>query len=130
MQGLSAALKERKKWAENQTNCWICKRDSYCGFPLETHEIERKSHGVQGKWASLANYFRTCKKCHMDDLAAMPHAQQLAFKHIYDPVHFNREQWLRIRDPSLRAPNRVTQEEIETYISQLKEAGHPKKWTS
>jgi hypothetical protein len=66
----------------------------------------------------------------MDDLAAMPHAQQLAFKHIYDPVNFNREQWLRIRDPSLRAPNRVTQEEIETYISQLKAAGHPKKWTS
>jgi len=66
----------------------------------------------------------------MDDLAAMPHAQQLAYKQLYDPMNFNREQWLRIRDPQLRAPNRVTQEDIEIYLSELKDQGHPKKWTS
>jgi len=66
----------------------------------------------------------------MDDLANMPHAEQLAYKQLYDPMNFNREQWLRIRDPELQAPNRVTQDEIEIYVSQLQTLGHPKKWTS
>jgi hypothetical protein len=130
MPKLNAALKERKEWANNHDHCWICERQSYHGFPLETHEIERKSHGVQGTWATPENYFRACKKCHMDDLATMPHPKQLAFKYLYDQGNFNRESWLRIRDAELRAPNRVTQEEIETYISQLKDEGHPKKWKS
>jgi len=130
MKKLSAALKERKKWTENKNHCWVCGRTSYNGFPLETHEMERKSHGVQGAWAIIQNYFRACKKCHMDNLSTMPHHEQLAFKSLYDAENYNREQWLRIRDPNLRAPNRVTQSEIDTAISQLRLIGHPKIWKS
>jgi len=78
---------------------------------------------------SMTNYFRACKLCHMEDLANMDHAKQLAYKFLYDKLHYNLEQWLKIRDPELRAPKRVTQEEVDEYIVDLKAQGHP-KWKS
>ena len=126
---MNEKIRKRKAWAENRKRCWVCGRKSYRGFPLETHEIERKSHGVQGAWMAMTNYFRACKLCHMEDLANMPHAQQLDYKLIYDRVHYNLEQWLKIRDPDMRAPNRVTQEEVDDEVKHLKAQGHP-KWKS
>lgn len=109
---------QRRNWSMEHHACWICRKKSYRGFPLETHEIERKSQ-APSRWASLANYFRTCKKCHMDDLAAMPHARQLAYKQEHDKENYNLDQWLRLRDPELKAPDRVTQGEVDEWTRKL-----------
>jgi len=45
----------------------------------------------------------------------MSHAEQLAYKLRCDPDHFDLDAWLRLRDPELRAPQRVRMEDIEVY---------------
>ena len=97
----------------------MCDATHHAGFPLETHEMERKSQAPYYAWAKEENYFRACKKCHMDELAAMPHARQLAYKYIHDILHYDLESWLRIKDPELRAPNRVTEDEVMEYVYEL-----------
>lgn len=119
-------LAQRTEWAKSRRKCWVCGAKSHAGFPLETHEIERRSHAPNHHWAHTCNYFRACKKCHMDDLAAMPHAEQLAYKKLYDPLYYDRETWLSLRDPDMRAPKRVTGDEVRTYYFDLKQKGHPK----
>ncbi len=112
-------LNRRQSWADNRRQCWVCGATHHAGFPLETHEMERKSQAPHHAWAKEENYFRACKKCHMDDLAAMPHAKQLAYKYIHDILHYNLESWLRIKDPELRAPSRVTEDEVMEYVYKL-----------
>ena len=43
----------------------------------------------------------------------MSHAEQLAVKWVNDPDNFDLDAWLRLRDPDLRAPTRVTMEDVE-----------------
>ena len=43
----------------------------------------------------------------------MPHAKQLKLKQEVDFEHYNLREWLMIYDPELRAPERVTQEEVD-----------------
>lgn len=62
----------------------------------------------------------------MDDLAAMPHPKQLAYKFLYDDKYFHLEDWLKLRDPELRAPKRVTIEEVLAAVKGLLKEGHPK----
>jgi len=120
-------MEDRKEWANCWEKCWVCGATHHAGFPLETHEMERKSQAPHHAWATKENYFVACKKCHMDDLAAMPHANQLAYKYIHDILHYNLESWLRIKDPELRAPNRVTEDEVMEYVSKLTMEGN-KPW--
>ncbi len=116
---VKALMVERKAWAESKIKCWICGVSTYAGFPLETHEMERKSHAPNHSWAAKENYFCACKRCHMDDLAAMPHAKQLAYKYIRDVENYDLEAWLRVKDPSLRAPNRVTEDEVMDAVKEI-----------
>lgn len=83
---------------------------------LEIHEIERRSH-APSRWAHRCNYLLSCGPCHSDRLATMPHATQLAYKLLADPEHYHLNTWLRLRDEALRAPNRVTQEEVNQAVS-------------
>lgn len=122
---MKAGTEERRTWAIRHDRCWVCGAKDYRGFPLETHEMERRSQAPK-RWMHKCNYFRACKICHMDDLAAMSHAKQLAYKYIYDHDEFDREGWLRLRDPRLKAPLRVTAKEIADKVMQLQEEGHPK----
>lgn len=46
----------------------------------------------------------------------MPAAQQLACKLVCDPTHFNLDEWLRVRDPELKAPERVTFSDIAQFL--------------
>jgi hypothetical protein len=108
----------RRDWAIEFDTCWICGSRDYAGWPLETHEIERRSQAPT-RCMNVCNYFRTCKKCHMDDLAAMPHARQLAYKYMHDHESYDLQEWLKLRDPDLRAPNRVTQDEVDEWIQKL-----------
>ena len=63
----------------------------------------------------------------MDDLAAMPHAKQLAYKYIHDILHYDLNAWLKVKDPELRAPNRVMEDEVMEYVFNLTIGGH-QKW--
>lgn len=78
------------------------------------HEIERRSH-APWRWADVCNYLFVCEECHQGELATMPHARQLAIKQMEDEENYNLKDWLRVRDPDLKAPERVTQEEVNEF---------------
>jgi 5-methylcytosine-specific restriction endonuclease McrA len=108
-------LQDRDQWRLEQLQ--VC---MYCGgndsfLPLQVHEIERRSHTPK-RWDNRANYLLLCGPCHSGPFATMPHAQQLAVKLIRDPENYNLDAWLRLRDPELRAPNRVTQNEVDNFV--------------
>ena len=97
-------------------SCMVCQwSEERCGFRwLETHEIERRSHAA-GRWAHPCNYLLVCNYCHGDTMPTMSHAEQLAVKFKHDAMNFDLEAWLRLRDPELNAPGRVTMEEIASF---------------
>ena len=97
--------------------CMVCEWVmNQCGFRwLETHEIERRSHAAS-RWADPCNYLLVCNQCHSERITLMSHAEQLAIKWTQDNKNFNLEDWLRLRGPELRAPNRVTLENIAEFI--------------
>ena len=109
---------DREEWRDSiDQACMWCGQDAPLnGF--EVHEIERRSHAA-GNWGHRSNYLLTCHPCHMgplDNAVVAPHAKQLACKLLCDPEHFDLEDWLRIRDPALRAPDRVTLRDIVRYL--------------
>jgi len=119
---------EREDWrASKVETCMVCGWGS-CGRSgwgqfkwLETHEIERRSRAA-GRWANPCNYLLVCNVCHAGPLAAMPHKRQLAYKLAADAEDFDLVGWLRIRDPDLRAPKRVTMEEIRDELEGISDA--------
>ena len=110
---------DRGNWSMGFNHCWICGNEGRGVMALQTHEMERRSHAPNHRWADTCNYFRTCSRCHMDDLAAMPHAKQLAYKYIHDKDTFDLGKWLRLRDPELNAPQRVTDQEVMSHVNEL-----------
>jgi len=100
--------------------CWICGTNSVVGgiVRVEVHHIERRSHAPKTH-DNKCNYFCACDQCHATKLDTMPHAKQLAYKQKHDPEHYDLEEWLRLRDPDLKAPDRVTQEEIDKEMEQI-----------
>src|SRR3990172_5857753 len=109
----------RLKWAETLAKRFR-RRCMGCGIQqnwLQIHEIERRSHGR--KWAHTCNYLLLCVSCHAGPFATMPHAEQLAHKLYWDPEHFDLQAWLRIGDPTLSAPYRVTLREVEMQMQLL-----------
>lgn len=107
-----AARKTREEWRLSQLQ-----RCMFCGavpswLPLAVHEIERRSHAPT-RWAAKCNYLLLCEPCHAGPFATMPHARQLAVKLVADSTHFDLQAWLRLKDPLLAAPDRVTASEIK-----------------
>lgn len=99
--------------------CWWCgkKFDSFRHAP-QVHHIERR-RWCGGRENDRCNLFLVGKQCHDTDLAASDyrlHAATLARKLVYDPDHFNLEDWLRLRDPELTAPERVTWSDIARHL--------------
>lgn len=102
---------------EQMPRCMAC-GESPRWPPLAVHEIERRSHAPRS-WAHRCNYLLVCTACHEGPFATMPHAQQLAYKLIADPEGFDLQAWLRLGDPELRAPNRVTMDEVNEWAARL-----------
>jgi len=96
--------------------CWVCESAQR----LTIHHIERRSHAKEPD--QECNLFLACLGCHGTDLATMPHARQLAYKQIHDPEHYDLAQWLLVRNPDGSAPLRVTQDEVDQHVQQLREA--------
>lgn len=89
--------------------------------PLAVHEIERRSHAPT-TWAALCNLLYICEPCHSGPFATMAHARQLAYKYLRDRDHFDLDAWLRLNDPALHAPNRVTMEEVLAAVREIGES--------
>lgn len=110
---------DREAWREETVDfCMWCGASGGSSFGfnrLQIHEIERKSH-ASGRWGVRCNYLLLCPKCHGEVFDTLPHAHQLAVKLMNDPAHFDLDEWLRLRDPALLAPERVTLEEIVQYL--------------
>lgn len=49
----------------------------------------------------------------------MPHAKQLCLKKKADPQNYSLADWLRIRDPELSAPERVTEEDVDSHTEEI-----------
>ena len=114
----TATIQDREQWRHAQIPvCMYCdaQRD---WLPLSVHEIERRSHSTK-RWASNCNLLLLCTRCHMDYFATMAHAKQLAVKYMKDRLHYDLDAWLRLRDPGLSAPNRVTQVEVDCWVLAL-----------
>lgn len=109
---------DREAWRREQPN--LC---MHCGampswLPLAIHEIERRSHAVK-RWGHRCNYLLVCTPCHEGPFATMPHARQLAVKFLVDREHYDLEEWLKLRDPGLRAPLRVTEKMVAAEVEDL-----------
>jgi hypothetical protein len=105
----------RIDWAQSKPAvCMACGAKQ--GWPpLQIHEITRRAQAPDN-WAHWSNYLLLCEPCHSNDFAAMEAPKQLAYKFIADPDDFHLMHWLRLRDPLLRAPNRVTMDEVLAWV--------------
>jgi hypothetical protein len=65
------------------------------------------------------NLLKLCEKCHSGVFDTLDHVVQLAVKRDRDFSSYDLQAWLRIRDPELRAPNRITQEEVDAVVLNL-----------
>jgi hypothetical protein len=105
---------DRNQWrTEQEQQCMFC---CASGLSLEIHEIERRSH-AKNRWGMRCNYLLLCGSCHHRHFDTMAHSRQLAVKLVMDPEHFDLETWLKIRDPSLNAPTRVTLRDIVEHLA-------------
>ena len=84
--------RERTAWGKQWGRCMVCRQPFMVYGPMtakrEIHEIARRGQAPK-RWAFLENYLAVCKGCHESVLAAMPHAQQLAYKRRHDPDNFD-----------------------------------------
>jgi hypothetical protein len=96
---------------QTRNRCMGCSKRFTSGDLLDVHEIERRSQ-APGHWAHRCNYLLLCRECHTGPFDSMPHAEQLAYKLLWDTMHFDLERWLRLRDADLTAPERITIEEV------------------
>jgi hypothetical protein len=112
------AQTDRRAWKHEQpSRCMFCSASPQ--WPeLQVHEIERRSQAPR-TWAQRCNYLLLCQPCHAGQFATMPHAKQLALKFVRDRSHYDLQEWLRIKDPIGRAPDRVTQEEVDRFVAEL-----------
>lgn len=95
------------------STCMFCGGDGgWIG--LQVHHIQRRSGAQKSPRIHAGfNLLLLCESCHAGPFATMPHAKQLRLKMEVDFEHYNLREWLRIADPELRAPNRITQEEVD-----------------
>jgi hypothetical protein len=114
-----ASIKQsRVEWAQSKGGvCMACgDRGGFTG--LSIHEIERRSH-ASDRWACTSSYLLLCQQCHEGPFASMSHVDQLAIKKVRDPSDYDLQKWLRIRDPELRAPRRITEEEVDEAVLRI-----------
>jgi hypothetical protein len=74
--------------------CMICGRTSH--VRPDCHEPVRRSHAPR-QWGIRANYLLACRECHDRIVPSMPLSQQLAYKLLHDPDHFDLPEINRIK---------------------------------
>lgn len=104
---------ERDAWRRSvPQRCMLCGGD----YLLAVHEIERRSAAPK-RWAHPCNYLLLDQNCH-DKMGNTywPQARQLALKLLTNPTAFDLDTWLRLKDPELLAPNRVTLQDVMKFL--------------
>ena len=94
--------------------CWWCGVELY--GRREVHHVERRSHAPRDRRDHPANLFVTCPECHRGVLDFADQSQVLARKMLRDPENFDLKTFLRIADPSLNAPERISLREIVKHL--------------
>ena len=118
---MKADLSNRTDWGrEARARMHGCCMGCGTKQSVQIHEIERRSQSPT-RWAHRSNYLLLCAACHAGAFDSMPHAEQLAYKRYWDAANYNLRDWLRLRDPELLAPDRVTTIEVGTYLTRLQE---------
>lgn len=108
-------------WRQAFDRCFVC-GTKRCWPRLAVHHIERRPHCYRPHRDWIENLFLACTNCHDGPLATMPHAKQLAYKVRVDMCGWaTTEQvvgrWLLVRDPDLKAPNRVVASEVNAWLA-------------
>ena len=90
---------------------------------LVIHHICRRPHCHKPHRDWPENLFWACPACHEGELATMEAAAQLALKWRADHAGWASlseflNRWLRVGDPELKAPNRLTVAEIQEHLTQ------------
>jgi hypothetical protein len=117
---------DRVAWRDRQLpRCmWcLCSESTaiYERFGLHQHEIERRAHASKTCLVDC-NYLMLCGTCHngpFANLKTWPHAKQLALKMLRNPDDYDLAAWLLIKFPDGKAPNRVTQSEVDAFYKEL-----------
>ena len=126
--GLVLAEPSIGDWSECFYRCFICgKREppNPSDFSrLQVQHIERRAHADKSRRNRIVNLAKACMSCHAGPLATMAHARQLAFKWRSDIAGYGSlaefvRDFLMIKDPALRAPNRVTVEEVREELAKI-----------
>jgi hypothetical protein len=109
---------DRAEWARSRLPfCMSCGcKGGFTG--LQIHEITRRAQ-ASTRWACRSSYLLLCQSCHESDFASMAHTDQLAIKKVKDPEYYDLQKWLRISDPELKAPRRVTEEEVSEAVVRI-----------
>lgn len=110
---------ERAAWKSAFSRCMWCGGSDI----LDVHEIERRSAAPRS-WGTTCNYVVACgslssNNCHEKVFGTLSHAVQLAVKLLRNPTAYDLQSWLKISDPDLRAPLRVTQKEVDKEAKKL-----------
>jgi len=105
-------------WERRWTRCFCCNEVKRL---LHIHHIERRAKCYKPRRDWIENLAALCVRCHDGVMGIQPHAQQLALKWKADKCGWATLQefltrWLSIGDRVLKAPNRVTVEEVEAYL--------------
>ena len=110
-------------WDKSYGVCMLClwkpgtrwPHEAWYSDGLETHEIARGSNRSKAI-LEPSTFLRACRFCHQEKLDSMPFAQQLAYKMIRDPIHYDRSRVMVILD---RADTAVTQDEVDAAVELL-----------
>jgi len=104
---------DRRRWFDDLDSheCWVCQSKN----DIQIHHIERRSQAPK-RYDVPENLFLVCGDCHTAKFHNRSHAWQLAVKLVWDSENFDLEKWLRIRDPELRSPDRVTLVDIAVWL--------------
>ena len=110
-------------WDKSYGVCMVCMwkpgtrwpHQSWYSRYLETHEIARGVHRAKAI-LEPSTFLRVCRWCHQETVNSMPFAQQLAYKLVRDPIHYDRSRVLEIM---VRADTAVTPEEVTAAVELL-----------
>lgn len=115
---------DRNAWAAEQEQvCWVCGRPPlpHMGYDgLDIHEIQSRATAPKN-WGWRCNYLLTHRRCHDELHSSIRHPKALALKWLYDRPNFSLSQWIRIRYPDNRAPERVTAAEVAAEVLEITE---------
>jgi hypothetical protein len=109
--------KQQDEFIDQTPNkCMCCQKPLIPQLVPHCHEIETKAVATGNAWNHPCNFLKLCGECHQGRIPYWGRAKQLALKLARDFDRFDLCAWLRIKDPDLNAPDRVTIDDILPHL--------------